>query len=58
MPAEFAASVGEGGLAQDHIEGWINKQLAKDVTMQGLYPPSSKIREAYERWVATGEPDE
>ncbi|HJM93907.1 MAG: ribonuclease activity regulator RraA [Alphaproteobacteria bacterium] len=58
VPAEFAASVAKGGLAQDHIEGWINKQLAKGQPMPGLYPPSPKVRAAYERWVAAGEPDD
>ncbi len=58
IPAEFAASVADGGLAQDHVEGWVNRKLAKGDPMPGLYPPSDKARVDYEAWVAAGEPDE
>ena len=58
VPAAFAASVAEGGLAQDHIEGWVNRRLAKGERLPGLYPPSDKARAAYEKWVAEGEPDD
>ena len=58
VPAEFAESVAEGGLAQDHIEGWVNRRLAKGDPIPGLYPPSDKMRAEYEKWVAAGEPDE
>jgi regulator of RNase E activity RraA len=58
VPAEFAESVADGGLAQDHIEGWVNRKLAKGSPMPGLYPPSNKARAEYEKWVAAGEPDE
>ena len=58
IPAEFAESVANGGLAQDHIEGWVNRRLAKGDAMPGLYPPSNKARAAYDKWVAAGEPDD
>lgn len=58
VPAEFAESVANGGLEQDHIEGWVNRRLAKGDPMPGLYPPSDKARAEYEKWVAAGEPDE
>ena len=58
VPAEFAESVAEGGLAQDHIEGWVNRRLAKGDPMPGLYPPSDKKRAEYEKWVAAGEPED
>lgn len=58
VPAEFAAGVADGGLAQDHVEGWVNRKLAKGDPMPGLYPPSDKARADYDKWVATGEPDE
>jgi len=58
IPAEFAESVAEGGLAQDHIEGWVNRRLAMGERMPGLYPPSDKARVEYEKWVAAGEPDD
>ena len=58
VPAELAASVAEGGLAQDHLEGWVNRRLAKGDTMPGLYPPAARARAAYDKWVADGEPDE
>ena len=58
IPAEQAASVAEGGLAQDHLEGWVNRRLARGDAMPGLYPPAKKAREAYDKWVADGEPDE
>ena len=54
----FAESVADGGLAQDHMEGWVNRRLAKGDPMPGLYPPSDKARAEYEEWVAAGEPDE
>lgn len=58
IPAALAESVAEGGLAQDHLEGWVNRRLAKGDPMPGLYPPSDKERARYEKWVADGEPDE
>ena len=58
VPAEFAESVADGGLAQDHIEGWVNRRLAKGDPMPGLYPPSDKMRAAYDKWVADGEPED
>ena len=58
IPAAFATSVATGGLAQDHVEGWVNRRLAKGDPMPGLYPPSDKARAEYEKWVAAGEPDE
>ena len=58
IPAEFAGSVADGGLAQDHVEGWVNRRLAMGDPMPGLYPPSDKARAEYEKWVAAGEPDE
>lgn len=58
IPAAFAKSVAEGGLAQDHVEGWVNRRLAKGDAMPGLYPPNEKALKAYEKWVKAGEPDE
>lgn len=58
VPADFAISVAEGGMAQDHVEGWVNRRLAKGDAMPGLYPPNEKAMKAYEKWVKAGEPDE
>ena len=58
IPAELAREVADAGMAQDHVEGWVNKKLAKGAPLPGLYPPSDKARVEYERWVAAGEPDE
>jgi regulator of RNase E activity RraA len=58
VPAEFAKDVAEAGIKQDHIEGWVNRKLAKGASLPGLYPPSHKVRAEYEKWVASGEPDE
>ena len=58
IPAAFAREVAEGGLAQDHVEGGVNRKLAKGAPLPGLYPPSDKARAEYEKWVAAGEPDE
>ena len=58
IPAAFAKSVAEGGMAQDHVEGWVNRRLAKGDAMPGLYPPNEKVVKEYEKWVKAGEPDE
>jgi regulator of RNase E activity RraA len=58
VPAHLAAEVAEAGLAQDHIEGWVNRELAKGGSIKGLYPPGPNAMAAYEAWVAAGEPDE
>jgi regulator of RNase E activity RraA len=58
IPSTFAESVGDAGIAQDHLEGWVNRRLAKGYPMPGLYPPSEKALAEYEKWVAAGEPDE
>ena len=58
IPAELAESVATGGLKQDHVEGWVNRRLAKGDPMPGLYPPSKKAQAKYEKWIAAGEPDE
>ena len=58
VPTEFAKSVANGGLAQDQIESWVNRRLAKGYAISGLYSPSDKWRTEYEKWVTAGEPDE
>lgn len=58
VPAAYAKSVAESGLAQDHVEGWVNRRLAKGDAMPGLYPPNEKAMKDYEKWVKAGEPDE
>lgn len=57
VPAHLAREVAEGGLAQDHLEGWVNKRLSEGERLPGLYPPDEKRRKEYERWVKAGEPD-
>ncbi len=57
VPAKFAESVAEGGLAQDHMEGWVNRKLAKGQPMPGLYPPDEARVAEYQKWVADGEPE-
>lgn len=57
VPAHLAASVAETGLAMDHIEGYVQRRLARGEPLKGLYPPSDKVRRQYEQWVADGEPD-
>jgi regulator of RNase E activity RraA len=58
IPATLAKEVAENGIKQDHIEGWVNRKLAKGASLPGLYPPSDKVRAEYEKWVEEGEPDE
>lgn len=58
VPSHLAAAVAEGGLAQDHLEGWVNRELTKGAAIKGLYPPNEKAMAAYEAWVAAGEPEE
>jgi len=58
VPAHLAADVARAGLAQDHLEAWVNGQLAKGSAIKGLYPPGPKAMAAYEAWVAAGEPDD
>ncbi|MDP6342069.1 MAG: ribonuclease activity regulator RraA [Alphaproteobacteria bacterium] len=58
VPAGLAEEVAEGGLAQDHIEGYIHRRLAHGEALPGLYPPSAETTEAYRRWVDAGEPDD
>ncbi len=57
IPAQYAQAVADGGLAQDHIEGWVNRKLAAGAVMPGLYPPNDAARAEYDAWVAAGEPD-
>ena len=58
VPAAMAKSVAEGGIAQDHLEGWVNRRLAEGVPLPGLYPPNEKRLAEYHAWVAAGEPDD
>ena len=58
IPAGLAKEIAEAGLAQDHVEGWVNRKLAKGTPLPGLYPPSDKACAEYEKWVKAGEPDE
>ncbi len=57
IPAAFAESVAGGGLAQDHLEGWVNRRLAAGDPMPGLYPPDEEHLAEYRKWVKAGEPD-
>jgi len=57
IPAEYAAAVADGGLAQDQVEGWVNRKLAAGAAMPGLYPPNEKALAEYEKWKAAGEPE-
>jgi len=56
VPAHLAASVAEIGLAMDHIEGYIQQRLARGEPLEGLYPPSERVRREFAQWVASGEP--
>ena len=56
MPAAYAAAVAETGLAMDHLEGYVQKRLARGEPIKGLYPPSDRVIRDYEKWVAAGEP--
>jgi regulator of RNase E activity RraA len=58
IPAALAKEVAENGIKQDHIEGWVNRKLAKGASLPGLYPPSDKVLAEYEKWVEEGEPKE
>lgn len=58
IPAALARSVAEGGLAQDHLEGWVHRRLAEGEPLPGLYPPNEKRLAAYRAWVAAGEPED
>lgn len=57
VPQHLAAAIAETGPAQDHLEGWVNRQLSKGAPIKGLYPPDARSRVAYDKWVADGEPD-
>lgn len=57
VPAQFAESVADGGIAQDHVEGWVNRRLACGDPMPGLYPPNEAAQAEYQKWVADGEPE-
>lgn len=57
VPARFAEAVAEGGLAQDHMEGWVNRKLAMGDPMPGLYPPDETRLADYRKWVEDGEPE-
>lgn len=56
IPAALAKSVAEGGLAQDHLEAWVQRRLAEGEPLPGLYPPDEKRLVEYRAWVAAGEP--
>jgi len=58
VPAALAASIAEGGLAQDHLEGWVNRRIAGGDPLPGLYPPNAKAMKAYDKWVRDGEPED
>ncbi len=58
VPAAFAKAVAEGGIAQDHLEGWVNRKLSEGTKLPGLYPPNEKHLAEYNAWVAAGEPDD
>ena len=58
VPAHLAADVAKGGLAQDHLEGWVNRRLATGAKIKGLYPPNAKAQADYQAWIDAGEPDE
>lgn len=57
VPAAMAKPIAEGGLAMDHLEGWVNRRLSEGEPMPGLYPPNEQRREEYRKWVEAGEPD-
>ena len=58
VPAAMAKAVAEGGVAQDHLEAWVNRRLAEGEKLPGTYPPDEKRLAEYRDWVAAGEPDE
>ena len=58
VPSAMAKSVAEGGIAQDHLEGWVNRRLAEGVPLPGLYPPNEKHLAEYHAWVEAGEPED
>ena len=58
VPAAMAKSVAEGGLAMDHLEGWVQRRLAEGEKLPGLYPPDEKRMAEYQAWVEAGEPED
>ena len=58
IPSAMAKSVAEGGVAQDHLEGWVQRRLTEGEKLPGLYPPNEKRMAEYEAWVKAGEPED
>ena len=57
VPQHLAAEIAATGPAQDHMEGWVNRELSAGKPIKGLYPPDAKARAAYEAWTKAGEPE-
>lgn len=57
VPQHLAAEIAATGPAQDHMEGWVNRELSAGKSIEGLYPPDAKARAAYEAWTKAGEPE-
>jgi regulator of RNase E activity RraA len=57
VPAHLAAEVCAAGLAQDAIEDYVQRRLARGEPLPGLYPPSEQVQQDYQRWLEAGKPD-
>lgn len=58
IPQHLAAEIAETGPGQDHLEGWVNRELSAGKPIKGLYPPDPAARAAYEAWRQAGEPED
>jgi len=57
VPTALAETVAREGLAQDDIEGYIQRRLVRGDPLPGLYPPSDQVRQEFADWVAAGRPE-
>ena len=57
VPKGIAETVAAAGRALDHIEGYVQKRLAKGEALPGLYPPGDTVRADYQAWIEAGEPE-
>jgi regulator of RNase E activity RraA len=40
------------------LESWLRRRLAAGEPMNGLYPPTERVKAQYARWVAAGSPED
>ena len=58
IPRHLAEEVATDAAAQEHMERFIARKVARGARLRGTYPPNDETVREYEAWLEAGEPED